>query len=64
MLFVVQETVALIDDFPQRLEVSFGGVVELFLLDTGHVECRGQSDKKEAYHEVAVSFEFSFAHGV
>ena len=32
MLFVVQETVALIDDFPQRLEVSFGCVVELFLI--------------------------------
>ena len=35
MGFVVEETVMLVDDMPKGLEVAFGGIVVLGLIDTG-----------------------------
>jgi hypothetical protein len=35
MGFVVEETVMFVDDMPKGLEVAFGGIVVLGLIDTG-----------------------------
>ena len=46
LLFIVQKTVVLIDDFPQGFEVAAGRIVELLDIDTRGKEEKGKKGKK------------------